>query len=67
MDNFKGFVYNNRGPIIGILVAIIILCTQLYKIVLGMAVIAICAFIGKYVQENKTEVKEKLKKIIDKL
>lgn len=67
MDNFKGFIYNNRGPIIGGLVAIIILCTQLYKIVIGIVLIVICAFIGKYVQDNKSEVKDKLKKLIDRL
>ena len=49
MDDFKKFINQYKGAIIGILL-----------ILAG-------AFVGNYVQQNKDEVKAKLKKFIDKM
>lgn len=67
MDNFRKFVYEYRGAIIGGLIAIIILCTQLYKLIIGIILFAIGVFVGNYVQKNKYEVKEKIKNLIDRI
>ena len=67
MDNFKNFIVRYRGALIGIIVAIIILCTKLYMLVVGAVLVAICAFLGNYIQQNKYEVKEKIKSFIDRM
>lgn len=67
MDSFKNFVHEYRGAIIGAIVAIVILCTRLYEVMLGIIVIAVSIFIGNYIQQNKYEVKEKLKNLIDRM
>ena len=67
MDNLKDFIIRYRGALIGILVAIVILCTKLYMLIVGVVLVAICAFLGNYIQQNKYEVKEKLKSFIDRM
>lgn len=67
MEDFKKFMSQYGGIIIGVIVAIILLCTKLYKLIIGIILIFICAYIGNYIQHNKFEVKEKLKNFIDKL
>lgn len=67
MDGFKNFISEFSGAIIGGIIAIIILCTHLYDLIVGIILIAIGIFIGNYVQRNKYEVKEKLKKFIDRM
>lgn len=67
MNNFKEFVTEYRGAIIGALIAIVILLTGLYKLVIGIILISIGIFAGNYVQRNKDDVKEKLKKFIDRI
>ncbi len=67
MDNFKEFVQEYRGAIIGGAIAILILLTGLYKLVVGIVLVCLGIFIGNYVQKNKYEVKEKLKNFIDRL
>lgn len=67
MDNIKQFWDRFKGAIIGALIGVLILCTNLYKLVIGIILIAIGMFVGNYVQYNKYDVKEKLKKIIDKM
>lgn len=67
MDGFKKFVSEYRGAIIGGIVALIILCTRLYELIVGIILIAIGIFIGNYVQRNKYDVKEKLKSFIDRM
>lgn len=67
MDDFKKFISQYRGAIIGVIVAIIILATRLYSLIVGILLILAGAFIGNYVQQNKDEVKGKLKKFIDKM
>lgn len=67
MDNFKNFLTKYCGAIIGGLIAIVILCTRLYELIIGIVLIFLGMIIGNYVQRNKTQVKEKLKGIIDRL
>lgn len=67
MGNFKEFIKEYCGAIIGALVAIVILCTHLYQLMVGILLIAAGIYIGNYVQRNKYEVKEKLKNFIDKV
>lgn len=67
MEDFKKFVSKYGGAIIGIIVAIVILATRLYDLIIGVLVVLAGAFIGNYVQRNKDDVKTKLKKWIDKM
>ena len=55
------------GMVIGIIVAIVLLCTQLYRLIIGIILIFVCGYAGNYIQHNKFEVKEKLKNFIDRL
>ena len=67
MDSFKEFVKQYSGAIIGAAIAILILCTNLYRLIIGAILIAIGIFLGNYVQRNKYEVKEKLKAFLDRI
>lgn len=67
MDNMKQIWGQYKGAIIGGIIGVIILCTQLYRLIIGIILIAIGMFVGNYIQYNKYDVKEKLKKIIDKM
>lgn len=71
MDNYKVFLNKYGGAILGFIVglvlALILLCTNLYKFVIGILLIVVCVYIGNYIQRNKELVKEKTKKFIDKL
>lgn len=67
MEEFKNFIKEYSGAIIGGLIAIIILATQLYRLVIGIILITIGILVGNYIQKNKYDVKEKLKKFIDKM
>ncbi len=67
MEDFKKFISQYRGAIIGIIISIIILATKLYALIIGILLVLAGAFIGNYVQQNKDDVKTKLKKFIDKM
>ncbi len=67
MDNFKEFFSNYGGIVIGIIVAILLMLTRLYIVIIGIIVIVACAYAGNYIQKNKDQVKEKLKNFIDKM
>ena len=67
MDNVKSFFNQYKGAIIGVIIAILILCTRLYKLIIAIVLIYIGAVIGNYIQQNKSDVKENLKKFIDRL
>lgn len=67
MNSFIEFISKYRGAIIGIIVAILLLFTRLYELLIAVVVIIMGAWIGNYVQQNKGEVKEKLKRFIDKM
>ena len=65
--NLKEFWNNYKGAIIGIVIAILILVTRLHDFILAVVVLILGAFIGNYVQQNKEDVKAKLKSFIDKM
>ena len=67
MDDFKQFMSQYGGMIIGILVAVLLLLTRFYELIIAIILIAVCGYAGFYFQHNKDSVKEKKKKFIDKL
>lgn len=71
MDSFKVFCDKYGGAIIGLIVgivlAVLLLCTDLYKFIIGIALIIACVCFGNYIQRNKENVKEKTKNFIDRL
>ena len=67
MDSLKNFWNQYKGAIIGIIIAILILCTQLYRLIIAIVLLFIGAIVGNYVQQNKYDVKEKIKNFIDRL
>ncbi len=67
MKEIKDFLMKYRGAIIGALIAILILCTGFYKLMIGIILIVIGIYVGNYIQINKDDVKDKLKNFIDRL
>lgn len=67
MEEIKNFIMKYRGAIIGIIIAIVLLITRLYDVIIGILIILAGALVGNYVQLNKDEVKSKLKKFIDRM
>ena len=67
MNEIKDFLMKYRGAIIGALIAILILCTGFYRLIVGIILVAIGIYVGNYVQMNKDFVKDKIKNFIDKL
>ena len=67
MEKFLQFVIDNKYPIIGFIVAIVLIATGLYKLIITIALIIFGIYGGIYFQKNKEEVKEKIKNFIDKL
>lgn len=66
-DYNNNFFSKNIGAIIGIIIGLLLSCTGLYRAVLVILSIIGGAYIGKYVQYNKEELKEKTKDFIDRL
>ena len=67
MEEIKNFLIKYKGAIIGGIVAILILCTGFYKLMIGIILIGMGIYFGNYIQQNKDEVKDKIKTFIDKL
>ena len=67
MDDFKKFMSQYGGMIIGIIVAIVLLLTRFYELIIAIILIAVCGYAGFYIQHNKDNVKDRLKNFIDKL
>ena len=67
MEEIKNFFIKYKGAIIGGIVAILILCTGFYKLMIGIILIGMGIYFGNYIQQNKDEVKDKIKTFIDKL
>lgn len=66
MNNFKDFVMEYRGAIIGAIVAMLVLIFQIHKFVIGCLIIVAGILVGNYIQRNKETVKEKIRKILDR-
>lgn len=67
MDDFKKFFVQYGGAVIGGIIALILSCTGLYRVVVALVLIGIGAYLGNYIQHNKEEAKGKAKDFIDKL
>jgi uncharacterized membrane protein len=67
MDDFKSFMSQYGGMILGIIIAILLLLTKFYELIIAIVLIAVCGYAGYYFQHNKNSVKDKLKNFIDKL
>lgn len=67
MNENNNFLTKNIGAIIGIIIGLILACTRLYRVVIVIMAVTGGAMIGKYIQYNKEEAKEKVKSFIDRL
>ena len=67
MNDFSEFMSKYGGMIIGILIAVLLLLTRFYELIIAIILIAVCGYSGYYFQHNKDNVKDKLKKFVDKL
>ena len=67
MNGFKEFWNNYKGAIIGVVIAALILITRLQDLIVAIVVLVLGALIGNYVQQNKDDVKSRLKNFIDKM
>ena len=67
MNEIRDFFMKYRGSILGALIAILVLCTGFYRLIIGIILVGMGIYVGNYVQANKNEVKDKLRKFIDKL
>ena len=67
MDDFKSFMSQYGGMIVGILIAIVLLLTKFYMLIISIILVAVRGYAGYYFQHNKDSVKDKLKGFIDKL
>ena len=67
MEKLKEFWNNYKGAIIGVVIAALILITRLQDLIIAIVVLVLGALIGNYVQQNKDDVKSKLKNFIDKM
>ena len=56
MKEIKDFLMKYRGAIIGALIAILILCTGFYKLIIGIILVCIGIYVGNFIQINKDEV-----------
>ena len=67
MDGFKKFIGDYWGAILGGIIALIIACTSMYRLVIGIVLVCIGIWVGNYFQHNKDKVKTKIKSFIDKI
>lgn len=67
MDDFKKFMTNYWGALFGGIIALIIACTDMYRLVIGIVLVGMGIWAGNYFQHNKDKVKAKLRNIIDKM
>ena len=66
MEVLKEFWNKYKGAIVGVIIAILIFATRIYRLFIVAILIAAGAIIGNYVQNNKDLVKDKLKSFIDR-
>ena len=67
MESLKNFWNNYKGAIIGVALAIIIIATKLHRLIMAIILIVLGAIVGNYIQQNKYDVKEKIKNFIDRI
>ena len=64
--NSKEFLDRYLGMLVGVAIALVAIAFGFVKVLVYVALIIASGWLGKYVQDNKEVVKEKLKSIIDK-
>ena len=67
MKDFGSFLHYYRGAIIGVIISIIVICSDFLKLAIGIIVFFAGVFIGNYIQNNKYEVKQKLLDFINRM
>lgn len=67
MEEFGSFLKKHAGAIVGGVIALVLACTRLYRIMIAVVFVIFGIWAGNYIQRNKEMVKEKLKNIIDKM
>lgn len=67
MEDFVNFIKKHAGAIIGGIIALVLACTNLYRIMIAVVFVIFGFWAGNYIQKNKEMVKEKLKNVIDKM
>ena len=67
MNENNNFIAKNLGAIIGIIIGLILACTRLYRVVIVIMAVSGGAILGRYIQYNKEEAKDKVKNFIDRL
>lgn len=67
MNDFKSWFDKNWGACLGALVALILACTGLYRIIIGIVLVGIGAWVGNYLQHHKNKAKDNIKDFIDKM
>lgn len=67
MEDIKKFFKQYGGAVIGGVIALVLSCTGLYRIIVALVLISIGVYLGNYIQHNKEEAKDKAKDFIDKL
>ena len=65
-DSLMDFIVKYKGAIIGGAIAVLLVCTGLFKLLIALIAIVGGIVAGNYIQKNKDSVKEKLKSLIDK-
>ena len=53
MEKFLQFIMNNKYPIIGAAIAILIIVTGLYHLIIPIALVILGIYAGVYFQKNK--------------
>lgn len=66
MNGIKKFLFEYRGAIIGGIIAIVIVATKFYELILCIVLVLLGIIAGNYIQKNKFDVKEKIKEFIDR-
>ena len=67
MEKFLQFISEYRYPIIGFFIALLVIITGLYKLIIPIALIVCGIYLRLYFKKNKEDVKKKIKKFVDKL
>ncbi len=67
MEKFLQFLSDYKYPIIGFVIALIFIMTDLYNLIVPIILLIAGVYFGFYFQKNKEQFKEKVKKFIDKL
>ncbi len=67
MEKILQFIADYKYPIIGVVIAIVLIISGIYEWIIPIALICLGIYGGLYFQKNKDQVKEKIKNLIDKL